>query len=56
MSCLIKKLFLETLQYSKVKHKNTCIGVLFLIQNIAKFLRAPILKNIGEWLLLKICS
>ena len=28
----------------------------FLILSIAKFLRAPILKNICEWLLLKICS
>ena len=29
---------------------------LFLIQNIAKFLRAPFLKNICERLLLKMCS
>ena len=28
----------------------------FLILSIAKFLRAPILKNICEWLLLKMCS
>ena len=28
----------------------------FLILNIAKFLRAPILKNIWEWMLLKMCS
>ena len=29
---------------------------LFLIQNVAKFSRAPILKNIYEILLLKMCS
>ena len=29
---------------------------LFLIQDIAKFLRSPILKNIGQRLLLKMCS
>ena len=29
---------------------------LFLIQNIAKSLTAPVLKNILEWMLLKMCS
>ena len=33
---------------------NTYVGVCFLIQNIAKFFRALILKNICERLLLKI--
>ena len=30
--------------------------LLFLILSIAKFLREPILKNVGERLLLKMCS
>ena len=34
------------------KKKNLCFSI-FLIQNIAKSLRAPILKNICEQLLLK---
>ena len=35
--------------------KYVCESV-FLILSTAKFLRAPILKNICKWLLLKICS
>ena len=48
-----KKLFLMILQYSQ---KNTCVGVSFSILNIAKFLRAPTLKNICERLPLKMRS
>ena len=49
--------------YSKAAVKNLKIFTekhlcwsFFLMQNIAKFLRAPILNNICELLLLKMCS
>ena len=49
--------------YSKAAVKNLAIFTgkhlcwsFFLMQNTAKFLRAPILKNIWELLLLKMCS
>ena len=35
--------------FIKKKHQHRCFPV-----NIAKFLRAPILKNIYEWLLLRL--
>ena len=49
----IEKLLLKTQQYSQ---KSTSVGVFYLIQNIAKFLIAPVFKNICERLLLKMCS
>ena len=52
-----KTVLLKTSQYSQDDQKITYVGNhLFLIENIAKFLRAPILKNIYERLLLKMCS
>ena len=48
-----KKVVVKNLAIFTEKH--LCWGLL-LIQNIAKFLRAPILKNIYELLLLKMCS
>ena len=41
--------------FSLFTGKHLCWS-LFLIQNSAKFLRAPILKNICEQLILKMCS
>ena len=48
----LKKAFLKN--FALFTRKHLCWS-LFLIQNIAKFLRAPILKNICERLLLKMC-
>ena len=49
-----KAVLLKISQYSQYKQENTCIGKylcrgLFLIQNIEKFSRAPILKKICFW-------
>ena len=43
-----KAVLLKTWHYSQDEQENTCVGFLF-IQSIAKFLRAPILKNICFW-------
>ena len=48
-----KKAVLKNFAMSTGKH--LCWS-LFLIQNIAKFLRPPILKNVWEQLLLKMCA
>ena len=48
-----KKAVLKNFARSTGKH--LCWS-LFLIQNIAKFLRPPILKNVWEQLLLKMCA
>ena len=45
----VKKLFLKNLQYSQ---ENICVGD-FLIQNIGKIFRVPILKNICKRMLVK---
>ena len=48
---------LITFRKYRSSHLRCSIKKLFyLIQNIAEFLRAPILKNISERLLLKMCS
>ena len=48
-----KKIVFKNFEIFTGKHR--CWS-LFLIQNIAKYLRPPILKSICERLLLKICS
>ena len=54
--CSIKKVALKNFAiFIGRTGKHQCWS-LFLIQNIAKFLRTPILKNICERLLLKMCS
>ena len=47
---LLKNAFLKILQHSQ---EHTCVGDSFPV-NIVKCLRTPILKNISEWLLLKL--
>ena len=42
-------------KFRKIHGKHLC-GSLFLIQNIAKYLRTPILNNTCKRLLLKMCS
>ena len=50
--CFLQETTLRISQYSELKRDSS----LFLILGIAKFLRAIILKNICEQLLVKLCS
>ena len=53
---IYKKAVLKNFAIFTVRTGKHLCWSLFLIQNMAKFLRALILKNICERLLLKICS